>query len=154
MEAAEVNRTLLSRFISFICCASCCKDDEHEDDDLVITRVYQSKSLTELNTLKRNASSPKAVRSETTAAEVEKAASKEKKNKRRFWHFGKWGKKEKEEQENPSQEEVGEIEIDMADGESLPEEDFDDDTPGLVLMDGDAGNIATDNLIVQYLIIH
>jgi hypothetical protein len=85
MATAKENRSLLSRFITFICCVSCCKT-EAVDDELVITRVYQSKSLTELNERKREIISPEASKSEIAAADIEKSMHKQKKRKRRFWN--------------------------------------------------------------------
>ena len=112
----EQKKSKLSRFLAFICCASRCKpvDDDDDDDkkhDLVITRVYQSKSLTELAQQRNELKSPKAVRSEITADEVEKRAKAETgKNKRRFKLFRKWRGRREVKSVTPRVQ--GELEVD------------------------------------------
>jgi hypothetical protein len=140
MANEEDKKSKMSKFLAFIYCASKCKQDDDDDKvhDLFITRVYQSKSLTELAQLRKELNSPKAVRSVITADEVEKKKKNESgKSKRRFRFFRKWGARNAEKADTPRAQE--ELEVDMADGESLPEEEL-EVVPGDMLMDGDAGN--------------
>lgn len=79
-------RSSMSRCTAVMCSPLFCKPKK--DDHIIITRIYQSKSLTEQNA--RKLILPKATFSEITAVELEKSFKKEKIRKRRFWHFGKW----------------------------------------------------------------
>ena len=92
MATDKERRSLISRCTTIICSPPFCKSskDDEKDDDIIVTRVYQSRSLTEQNSRKTKLVLPKVTFSEITAADLEKSFKKEKKRKRRFWHFGKW----------------------------------------------------------------